>query len=104
MLVRDTSVTLNTNQLWILVYLGVIASGLGFSLWNLGATRVTAGTLAAMNNLKIPLAVAVSLHVFSETADWPRLLISGAFMFAAIAVAESWFQSDTTKYQSTKPI
>ena len=92
MLARDTSVTLNKSQLWILVYLGVIASGLGFFIWNLGATRVSAGTLGAMNNVKIPLAVAVSLLGFGETADWPRLLVSAAFMFAAIAVAEGWFQ------------
>lgn len=89
---RDVSVTLAARQLWILAYLGVIASGAGFFLWNLGALRVSAGTLAAMNNLKIPLAVAVSLLVFQESADWPRLLLSAAFMFLAIAIAEGWFQ------------
>jgi drug/metabolite transporter (DMT)-like permease len=45
-------------QRWAaLLYLGLIASGAGFFLWNTGATRVTPGALAAMNNLKSPLAV-----------------------------------------------
>lgn len=72
----------------ILLYLGLIASGLGFFLWNLGATRVTAGTLAVMNNAKIPLAVAVSLLVFGEKADLARLAAGGALLGAAVWLAE----------------
>jgi drug/metabolite transporter (DMT)-like permease len=86
---RDLSVDLNTRQLLVILYLGLIASGLGFFLWNLGATRVTAGTLAAMNNAKIPLAVAVSLLVFGESADLPRLALSATLMGAAVWLAES---------------
>ena len=85
---RDISVDLNSRQLLVLLYLGLIASGLGFFLWNLGATRVAAGTLAAMNNAKIPLAVAVSLLVFGESADLPRLAVSAVLMGAAIWLAE----------------
>lgn len=85
---RELSVDLNSRQLLILLYLGLIASGLGFFLWNLGATRVAAGTLAAMNNAKIPLAVAVSLVVFGESADLPRLALSAVLMGAAIWLAE----------------
>jgi drug/metabolite transporter (DMT)-like permease len=85
---RELSVDLNSRQLLVLLYLGLIASGLGFFLWNLGATRVAAGTLAAMNNAKIPLAVAVSLVVFGESADLPRLALSAVLMGAAIWLAE----------------
>lgn len=88
MLARDTSVTLNATQIWILLYLGVIASGLGFFLWNLGAMRVAAGTLAVMNNAKIPLGIAVSLLVFGESADLSRLLLGGALMALGVWVAE----------------
>ncbi len=88
MLARGTSVALNATQAWILLYLGVIASGLGFYLWNLGATRVTAGTLAALNNAKIPLGIAVSLLVFGESADLPRLVIGGALMALGVWLAE----------------
>jgi len=75
----------------ILAYLGLVASGLGFFLWNLGATRVTAATLAVMNNAKIPLAVACSLLVFGETASAPRLfalLAGGALLVLAARLAE----------------
>ena len=59
-----------TPQQWaILAYLGIVASGLCFFLWNRGARLVSAGQLAVMNNLKIPLAVAVSLFVFREPAN-----------------------------------
>ena len=57
------------NQWAILVYLGIVASGICFFLWNRGARLVSAGQLAVMNNLKIPLAVAVSLFVFREPAN-----------------------------------
>mgnify|MGYP001544789928 CR=1 FL=1 len=83
-----SALPLNATNLGILLYLGLIASGLGFFLWNLGATRVSAGTLAVLNNLKIPLAVAVSLVVFRESADLPRLLVGAAIMAFAVWIAE----------------
>ncbi|MDR0352574.1 MAG: EamA family transporter, partial [Opitutaceae bacterium] len=71
-----------------LVYLGVVASGLCFFWWNLGATRVKLGTLAVFNNAKIPLGVAVSLVFFGESAHLPRLLAGGALLLLAILVVE----------------
>lgn len=58
-----------TPEQWaVLAYLGLVASGLCFFLWNRGARRVSAGQLAVMNNLKIPLGAAVSLLFFREVA------------------------------------
>ena len=79
---------LTRTNLEILCYLGIVASGVGFFLWNLGATRVSAGTLAAMNNAKVPLGVACSLLVFGEQANIPRLLCGGALMALAVWIAE----------------
>ena len=84
----DISVTLTTKSLLTLVYLGVIASGLGFFLWNKGATRVNAGTLAVMNNAKVPLAVVCSLLFFGESANLPRLVLSIIILAAAVWLAE----------------
>jgi drug/metabolite transporter (DMT)-like permease len=84
----DLTINLTGTHLLTLFYLGVIASGLGFFLWNVGATRVNAGTLAVMNNAKVPLAVACSLLFFGETADLPRLLLSLALLAAAVWLAE----------------
>ena len=80
--------TLTFAQIWTLLYLGLVASGLGFFLWNLGATRVNAGTLAVMNNAKIPLAVACSLLFFGESAHLPRLLLSLGLLATAVWLAE----------------
>jgi drug/metabolite transporter (DMT)-like permease len=78
---------LNPTQTLTLLYLGVLASGLGFFLWNLGATRVPSGTLAVMNNVKIPLMVACSLLVFGESANLPRLFVGGGLMALAVWLA-----------------
>lgn len=70
---------------WLtLAYLGTLASGLGFFLWNVGVTRVTAGTAAVMNNAKIPLGIACSLLFFGESANLPRLLLSFACLGFAV--------------------
>ena len=88
MLTRGIPPVPTAPQLWTLLYLGVLASGIGFFLWNVGATRVGAGTLAVMNNAKVPLAVAVSLLFFGEHASLPSLLASLALMGAAVWLAE----------------
>lgn len=69
---------LTATQWLVLAYLGVVASGLGFFLWNAGARRVNAGMLAVFNNLKIPLGIAVSLAVFGESTALVRLTLGGA--------------------------
>lgn len=71
-------------QLAVIIYLGVIASGLGFFLWNVGARAVNPGTLAVFNNLKIPLAMAVSLLVFREETNVPRLVTGTALILFAL--------------------
>jgi drug/metabolite transporter (DMT)-like permease len=73
---------LQAHQGLALLYLGIIASGLCFFLWNLGARKVNEGILAVMNNLKIPVAVVASLLILRETTDYGRLLI-GCGLFAA---------------------
>ncbi|MCJ7524474.1 MAG: EamA family transporter [Candidatus Aminicenantes bacterium] len=77
---------LNSSQVLVLLYLGLLASGLGFFLWNVGATRVAAGILAVFNNVKVPLAVLVSLLFFGEQTDLIRLLLGGAVILLALAL------------------
>ena len=70
------AVEITLNQWQSIIYLGCVASGLGFFLWNKGATRSNPGALAAFNNAVVPLAVIISLLVFgeSETLDLENLL------------------------------
>ena len=72
------------GQWAVLVYLGVVASGICFFLWNRGARFVSAGQLAVMNTLKIPLGVAVSLFVFREPANLWTLLVGALLIGAAL--------------------
>ena len=78
----------STDQWLALGYLGVLASGVGFFLWNVGATKVTGGTLAVFNNLKITLAVTVALVVFGEAADPWKLAVSFTLMAVALYLTE----------------
>lgn len=82
------SLQLGFTQVWTLIYLGAIASGMSFFLWNLGARRVNTGALAIFNDLKIPLAVAVSLLVFGEKANAARLVAGGVIVVAALLLNE----------------
>lgn len=88
MLVHGASLTFNGRQLWTLVYLGTLASGLGFFLWNVGATRVSAGQLAVMNNAKVPLMVACSFLIFGEHAEPVRLVASFGLLGVAVWLAD----------------
>lgn len=76
-------------QLGVVIYLGAVASGLGFFLWNKGATRCSAGALAAMNNALVPVAMFVSLFVFGEISDASpndmlRLILGGGLIALAV--------------------
>lgn len=82
------SISLTGKQIWTLAYLGIFASGICFFFWNLGARQVNAGGLAIFNDLKIPLAVAVSLLVFGEETNWVTLLIGGGIVVFSLIFNE----------------
>ena len=60
------AVELTPDHWKAILYLGCVASGLGFFLWNKGASVSNPGTLAAFNNAVVPLAVLFSLFIFGE--------------------------------------
>lgn len=74
------------DAVWVLLYLGVMPTAVGFYLWNKGAVRVGPGVLAAANNLKVPLAVVVSWIVFAESAPYLRVLVGLAVIVAGLAL------------------
>jgi drug/metabolite transporter (DMT)-like permease len=82
----DGVLDMSLYQLMVLIYLGVVASGLGFFLFNAGARRTDIGTLAIFNNMKIPLAILASGLVFREAVDWPRLALGGAVIACALGL------------------
>jgi carboxylate/amino acid/amine transporter len=82
------SISLTSKQVWTLAYLGIFASGVCFFLWNMGARKVNAGALAIFNDLKVPLAVAVSLLVFGEQTNLVNLIIGGVIVAASLLLNE----------------
>jgi len=83
-----SGISVTASQFYALIYLGIIASGMGFFLWNYGARRTNAGTLAVFNNLKIPMAIVVSLLFFGETADIVRLLLGSLILIGIMLYNE----------------
>jgi len=81
-------IALTAKQIWTLVYLGVFASGVCFFLWGIGSRKVNTGALAIFNDLKVPLAVAVSLVVFGEKTNWVTLLVGGVVVAASLVFNE----------------
>ncbi|MFP4157274.1 MAG: EamA family transporter [Opitutales bacterium] len=84
-----TALEVSATQWQALLYLGLVASGTGFFLWNKGAARVTPGVLAAFNNVVVPLAVLCSLFIFREAADFTavdalRLVLGAGLIGAAL--------------------
>ncbi len=83
-----------TNSQWMtLLYLGIIASGIGFFFWNKGATISKAGTLAAFNNAVVPLAIIIAIFFFGEMKDINqtsliRLLIGAGLIVFSLIFAE----------------
>ena len=62
----DVKNILSTTNLLSLIFLGLCSTGIGFLLWNIGATKVSNTRLAIMNNVVIPLAVLNSFFIFGE--------------------------------------
>lgn len=75
------------GALLAVLYLGVLPTGAGFWLWNRGAARTGVGVTAALNNLKIPLAVAAAWLVFGERADPLRTGTALVLVVAATLLA-----------------
>ncbi|CBV41690.1 carboxylate/amino acid/amine transporter [Halomonas elongata] len=80
-----------TGVQWgVLAWLGLVASGAGYFLWNLGAVRVDAGALAIMNNALVPAGLLVNLLIWNQDADLPRLMLGGAIIIGSLALNDWW--------------
>ena len=71
-----------------MLWLGVGASGLGYFLWNKGATRVSSGVLAIMNNALIPAGLLVNLLIWGKDTNLARLAIGGLLMLASLWICQ----------------
>ncbi|EOD81814.1 putative acetate efflux pump, MadN [Grimontia indica] len=91
LLLGSTDKLPTTNLQWgILIYLGTIASGLGYFLWNKGATLVNAGALAVMNNVLVPAGIIVNVLIWNRDADLMTLAFGGVVILASLWLNETW--------------
>jgi carboxylate/amino acid/amine transporter len=79
-----------TLQWGILVWLGVVASGLGYFMWNYGATQVDAGTLGIMNNMHVPAGLLVNLAIWQQQPHWPSFITGALVIVASLWVHRHW--------------
>ena len=82
-----------TTQWSVLIYLGIVASGFGYFVWNKGATLVNVGALAVMNNLLIPAGIIVNVLIWNRDADLFRLTIGAGVILAALLVNQYFNKS-----------
>lgn len=76
------------TQWAVVIWLGVVASGAGYFFWNLGALKVSAGTLATMNNALVPAGLVVNLLIWGQQADLLRLAVGGAIIGFALWLSQ----------------
>ncbi|EKT53082.1 carboxylate/amino acid/amine transporter [Providencia sneebia] len=83
-----------TSVQWgVLLWLGVVASGIGYFMWNYGATKVDAGTLAIMNNMMVPAGLLVNFAIWQQHPDWGRFTIGSCLIVASLWVHRRWILS-----------
>jgi len=91
LLLGNTDKLPTTSLQWgILIYLGVIASGIGYFVWNKGACLVNAGALAIMNNALVPAGLIVNILIWNRDVDIVRLSIGGAIILLSLWINETW--------------
>ncbi len=62
--------------------------GIGYFMWNYGATQVDAGTLGIMNNMHVPAGLLVNLAIWHQQPHWPTF-ITGALVMSRLTVGAS---------------
>jgi drug/metabolite transporter (DMT)-like permease len=77
------SAILTQSNLFSLLFLGIISSGIGFLMWNIGATKVSAEKLAVMNNAVIPIAIFNSYLIFGEDINFIQFFPGLIFFYLA---------------------
>lgn len=83
--VQGTPQLPTTATQWIvLVWLGLVASGAGYYLWNRGARAVNAGALAIMNNALVPAGLLVNVLIWNREVDLLRLGIGSAIIVLSL--------------------
>ncbi|MDR0666386.1 MAG: hypothetical protein LBF71_03140 [Campylobacteraceae bacterium] len=89
--------TPSSLQWLILAWLGLAASGVGYFLWNKGATMVDAGVLGIMNNALIPAGLIVNIAIWGKVENYATLTVGTIVILFSL-----WLHAKLIKrYKST---
>ncbi|WNO60906.1 EamA family transporter [Rheinheimera sp. MMS21-TC3] len=78
----------STVQWSILFWLGLVASGGGYYWWNKGATQVSSGLLAVMNNVLIPAGLLVNLLIWNKQQNLITLALGSALLLVSCFICK----------------
>lgn len=73
-------------QWGVLLWMGLLATALGMYCWTRGSTQVSAGTLAVLNELHVPVGLVINLLIWNHQANLIRLAAGGALILASLGV------------------
>lgn len=80
------------TQWAVLSWLGIVASAIGYFLWNKGATIVDAGVLGIMNNALIPLALFVNILFWGKIENYVTLSIGSLVILFSFFVHQKFIK------------
>lgn len=76
-----------TTHFAVLLWLGLVASGVGYLAWNSATKHVNTAQLATMNNLLIPAGLLINYLFWGQDVNWLRLLTGAAIILFSIQLA-----------------
>lgn len=86
------------QEYFTLIWLGLVASGVGYLVWNYGATQVSVAQLAVMNNMLIPAGLIVEFVLWQRPLAWTPFIIGGGCIAASVLWANQ--QASLTRLKS----
>lgn len=82
-----TRVPMTLTHWLVLLWLGLVASGVGYLAWSMASKLVNIGQLATMNNMLIPAGLLVNFALWGEDVNWGRLVMGGCIIAMAVVLA-----------------
>lgn len=83
----------NNTQWLVLAWLGLVASGGGFFWWNKGATQVSSGVLAVMNNMLIPAGLLVNILIWNRQENIATLALGSVLLVLSCKLCQQGKQA-----------
>lgn len=72
---------------WVLIWLGVVASGVGYLAWSAASKQVNIAQLATMNNVLIPAGLLVNFLFWQANINWETFITGGTIIVLSVALA-----------------